>query len=90
MPLPGTDEADVWLRKNITAPEENAEDSCWVADEVYFRTALSLDAVEDNFDALFSRSGIKESTLEERIAVLEQELTDAQLALCQLYETLEV
>lgn len=77
MPLPGRDEADVWLRKNITPPEEGVEDACWTADEVYFRTALSRTEVTVNFDALFERDGLltdPELPAEERIAALEEAL----------------
>ena len=77
MPLPGTDMADVWLRKNITAPEEGVEDACWTADEVYFRTVLSKTEIETNFDTLFERDGLMTDpapTPEERIAVLEEAL----------------
>lgn len=89
MPLPGRDDADVWLRKNITAPEDGAEDANWMADEVYFRTALSRAEVESNFDTLFERGGLL-TAQDDRIAALEAELTSTQLALCELYEALEV
>lgn len=93
MPLPGTDMADVWLRKNITAPEEDVEDACWTADEAYFRTALSKAEIQEHFDTLFERDGLLTDpapTPEERITVLEEQnqmLTECILELsAKIYE----
>lgn len=77
MPLPGTCEADVWLRKNITSPETGEEDSCWTADEVYFRTTMPMEDVQANFDTLFERDGlmtVPESDIGMRISDLEEAL----------------
>ena len=90
MPLPGTDMADVWLRKNITAPEEGVEDACWTADEVYFRTVLSKAEIQEHFDTLFERDGLltdPEPTPEERMAELEaqnQMLTQCLMEMSQI------
>ena len=69
--------ADVWLRENITQGEDEAGESCWVVDEVYFRTTLTEEEVTENFDTLFANGGpvVDEETGEE---VISEELTIAE------------
>lgn len=84
MPLPGTCEADVWLAKNATRIMDGENAGMWEADEVYFRTTMSMEDVQANFDILFERDGLMtdpESTPEERIAALEEELAAAKILL---------
>lgn len=51
MPLPDG-RADVWLRKNIAQAEQDGQ-TVWTAEEVYFRTVLTKERVEVDFDMLF-------------------------------------
>lgn len=52
MPLPHG-KADVWLRKDIEQGQDEVGSAVWIAREVYFRTELSKDEIEANFDAIF-------------------------------------
>lgn len=65
MPLPDG-RADVWLRKDI---HEDVDDyggiTAWVADEVYFRTNLSKEEVEERFDELYANRGDGSSQADE-------------------------
>lgn len=77
MPLPGTCEADVWLTKNAVEIVDGDSAGMWEADEVYFRTTMPMEDVQEYFDILFERDGLMtdpEPTPEERIAVLEEAL----------------
>lgn len=88
--------ADVYLRKNIQAVEDG-----WAADEAYMRCNYTYNDVETNFDRIFDEAAAwkqgddepKPTNLLERVEELEREnatlvgqLTDTQLALCELYE----
>ncbi len=80
MPLPNG-QADVWLRTNIaqatseTSEDETATGEKWTADEVYFRTTLSMAEIEDDFDNLFETYSVTISaatvTTEERLDAIE-------------------
>lgn len=73
MPLPdGT--ADVWLRKNIEAVTGEEGETYYEADEVYLRTELSLEEVQDKFDDVFESPegyAIKAETEDEPASDLE-------------------
>ena len=76
MPLPDSSYADVWLRTNIkeTTTTEVTEDgeteqTLWQADEVYFRTTLSLEEVTAQFDALFEEAPSLTETEEDSVVV---------------------
>lgn len=75
----------------------------WEADEAYMRCEHSLAEIEADFDAAFALAAewkqggnqTRQASELERIELLEKEnaelfrqLTDAQLALCELYESL--
>lgn len=75
----------------------------WAADEAYMRASLPLSTVEADLDAAFERAAawkqgddeVQKPSQLERIVLLEREnaelfrqLTDTQLALCELYESL--
>lgn len=77
MPLPGGEEADVWLTKNAAQIMDGENAGMWEADEVYFRTTMPVEDVQANFDILFERDRLMtdpESTPEGRIAALEEAL----------------
>lgn len=65
MPLPNG-KADVWLRKDI-AEVETEDSSGWAAEEIYFRTTLTKDEVEADFETIFANGGttVDEDTGEE-------------------------
>lgn len=73
--------ADVWLRRNVQQ-EESEDCVSWSADEKYIRTGLTLDEVNEQFDALFDAEPEKVLTEAERIAQLEQQ--NAMLTECLL------
>lgn len=73
--------ADVWLRRNVHQ-EESDDGISWSADEKYIRTSLTLDEVNEQFDALFDAEPEKVLTEAERIAQLEQQ--NAMLTECLL------
>lgn len=81
-PLPdGT--ANVYLRKNIEQAERSMlnEDkekkmTVWTADEKNIQTELSKEDVEANFEQLFLTADFPEPALEERMAVLEDAITE--------------
>ncbi|MBR5949724.1 MAG: hypothetical protein IKZ82_13925 [Clostridia bacterium] len=75
----------------------------WSADEAYMREKTTRSAIEADFDGAFSRASVWQQgndvqnplSVDERIALLEKEnaelfrqLTETQLALCELYETM--
>lgn len=75
----------------------------WAADEAYMRTVLPVSAIEADLDAAFEKAAKWEQgddedrslSENERISLLESEnaelfrqLTNTQLALCELYESL--
>ena len=77
--------------------------SKWAAEEAYMRASLPLSAIEADLDAAFERAAAwkqgddepQKPTELERIGLLEKEnaelfrqLTETQLALCELYESL--
>lgn len=80
------DTAFVQLRKNIaqeTRQQESgdgttAEVTEWTADEKQFYTTLSLAEVESQFDTLYLTADAAKPTLEERIAALEEALTETE------------
>ncbi len=86
MPLPDSELADVWLRKNIAEVEDEQDGEArthYEADEVYFRTSLSEENVAENFDELFENGGttvdedtgeesVSNPTLAERVEALEE------------------
>lgn len=74
--------ADVWLRENIEEVEDDEGNTQYQCDEVYFRTTLSKDEIEADFDAIFENGGttvdedtgeesVDNPTLAERVAALE-------------------
>ncbi len=73
MVLP-TGQADVWLRKNIqlTTEDDDGYDplaETWECDEVSFRTSLSLEEIEANFDTIFENGGVTyDEDAEEEVA----------------------
>lgn len=76
MPLPDGKYADVWLRTNIESvtTKEATEDGeaaqvDWQADEVYFRTTLSLDEVTAQFDTLFESAPELTETEDDAVVV---------------------
>ena len=76
MPLPDSSYADVWLRTNIeeTTTTEATEDgeteqTLWQADEVYFRTTLSLDEVTEQFEVLFEEAPTLTETEDDGVVV---------------------
>ena len=80
MPLPGTCEADVWLTKNAVEIVDGENAGMWEADEIYFRTTMSREEIEANFDTLFERDGLMtepELPPEERLAELEAQFRPA-------------
>lgn len=97
MPLPDG-KADVWLRQNITQETretENGTETVWTADEVYFRTSLSQEEIEENFDAIFENGGpvVDEDTgeeltdgvtLKERVEVLEESQLEMAALMAEL------
>lgn len=75
----------------------------WAAEEAYMRTNAPLSAIEADLEGAFNRAlawksgddAQKPTSSEERLLLLEKEnaelfrqLTDTQLALCELYESL--
>ena len=85
------------------ADGENLTVTKWAADEAYMRADTTLEAIEADSEAAFARAAAwkmgddeeKQLSDGERIALLEREnaelfrqLTDTQLALCELYESL--
>ncbi|MCD7784563.1 MAG: hypothetical protein LUH18_03130 [Oscillospiraceae bacterium] len=86
MPLPDSELADVWLRKNIAevkGEQDGESGTQYEADEVYFRTSLSEEDVAESFDELFENGGttidedtgeesVSNPTLAERVEALEE------------------
>ena len=69
MPLPDG-QADVWIRKNIEASTDDDGNNIYIADEVYFRTSLSITDITDNFDEIFENGGTSiDDITEEETAV---------------------
>ena len=59
--------ADVWLRKDITETVDGEENTCWECEEVSFRTNLTQEEIEENFDEIFENGApiVDEETQEE-------------------------
>lgn len=57
MPLPDSTKADAWLRKNIQETTDEEGNHMWEADEVYIRTTMTRQQVEDHFDEIFDHGG---------------------------------
>ena len=68
MPLPDG-YADVWLRQNIEEYTDSEGGAGWQADEVYFRTALTLEEVTEQFDVLFEEAPTLTETEDDGIVV---------------------
>lgn len=97
-PLPNG-EADIFLRKNVVELLDKTGDVYYEADEAYMRGEIPLYEIEADFDAAYQkaaaftqRPGVERTeleriqALEEENAGLEEQLNDARLALCELYE----
>lgn len=89
MTLPDKITSDVWLRKNITKEtgtntesEEVTTYEYYTADEVYFRTQLSYDYIEQNFEQVYEEMSKivpitpVEIPITERIEVLESAVAE--------------
>lgn len=60
----------------------------WSADEVFLVGFYAPDFVEGNFDSLWSAAEAREMTDAQRMADLERQAVDVQMALCEMYEAL--
>lgn len=80
----------VWLRKNIHTEisennhteDENTEAVQWVADEVYFETAVHKDAIESDFDAWFTHGEQWQVGAPDRVILSLDEIRSNVIAAC--------
>lgn len=84
----------LWLRENFHEFSEEIEGEIfngWIYDEytVLIPFCLSDEFIEEHFEEYLAEARYKEIMKpENRILALEEQLTDTQLALCDVYETL--
>lgn len=86
--------ADVCLRKNIVHVDATEGDDMsldhYEADEVQLVTQLTSDEVLAAFDGLWDAAIREQMTPGERMAELETQNVDLQMALCDVYESIGV
>ena len=88
--LPGTDYADVIICRN---EKENIDENDKVISYQYdcnqFRTTLDRETIEKNLDFYFTYTPETDIDYPKKIADLEQQLIETQMALCDIYEAME-
>lgn len=88
--LPGTDYADVIICRN----EKEVTDGegkvlFYKYDCNQFRTTLDRETIESNLDFYFTYTPETDIDYPKKIADLEQQLIETQMALCDIYEAME-
>lgn len=90
--LPGTDYADVMICRNEKeVTDGNGKVLYYTYDCNQFRTTLDRETIEKNLDFYFAYVPPSETGIDypKKIADLEQQLIETQMALCDIYETME-
>lgn len=82
--------ADVRLRRNvrqavISLDSDAPDQTVYVADEAYIVTASTRGEVDATFDDLWAEAEMAKKSPEERIADLESQLADAEMAILETY-----
>lgn len=83
--------ADVRLRRNFETITRSCNDGVdsveYCADELYFVTSLTLANVIADSDSLWSDIEREQMTPDERLAEIESNIVDTQIAVCDFYES---
>lgn len=90
--LPGTDYADVMIFRNEKeVTDGNGKVLFYKYDCNQFRTTLDRETIEKNLDFYFTYVPPAETGIDypKKIADLEQQLIETQMALCDIYEAME-
>jgi hypothetical protein len=84
--LPDTDYADVIICRNEQEITDENGQLMYQYDCNQFRTELSKEIIESNLDFYFSFIPESDVDYPKKLATLEQQLNNTQLALCDIYE----
>lgn len=90
--LPGTDYADVMIFRNEKEVTDGKGKALYYTyDCNQFRTTLDRETIEKNLDFYFAYVPPSETGIDypKKIADLEQQLIETQMALCDIYEAME-